>query len=763
MKKSLKKYLKCSSQLIYNTTNMTIKHLVIIIPLLFMFLIPEGILAQGSNAPVPLTPSVNILNFYSDAFVNPVSVSNWAINGNVTYTEVNSNGNYYLKYVFEAGKFLVQTANFTSIDVSAKNYLHIDIYTPNAASLGITIIDGSSPNQHQFQVQCATPTLNKWLSYDIPLSLFTNNGVDLTNLKALQFIVGNNANLAGTSISIDNIYFSTTANFFLKNGGSVTSISSWGTNSDGSNLGGLGNNLLTDFVSNNINYYITNNSGISLDNDWFIGGINSKVIVGDGTNSTSFTIPSNYTIVNNCVNGITLSPSVDDISIGLLLKPAIKGLQIPTSFTGLSYESNAMVSGKYFSSTFTKHVNLIKNLGIGVIRIGANSSDNMIWNNALRNGYSGSDKIFKDDVDRFFGFATAIGWKSMFGLNVGTGTISQATDEVKYINSQSYATNLLYYELGNEPDLFHNWARIPPAFPLYPDPKSYRVSDYIVDFDAFYNSIHNTIPTAKISGSTSCCHLTDFAIPFINTEYTKLSQSTYHYYSGATSTATLLTNDATLASTTATLVNQAKSFGLPFRWSECNSVAGGLLGVSNKLASALWGADFMFTTALLGASGVNFHGGNAGAYTPIEYGNFDGINGNVRPRPLYYGILAFSLASKGTFIQNTFNTGSAINANAYSVFGTDGKYYVTIINKDVSKQAFVAIKGLPAFHNSQVIRLSTVAFGSDSATADTLALGNATTDINGNWINASSEIAGSDITGYTIKVPASSIVIVVIN
>lgn len=449
-----------------------------------------------------------------------------------------------------------------------------------------------------------------------------------------------------------------------------------------------------------------------------------------------------------------ISPSAGDVAFNVSIDSTVKGIAIPSTFIGLSYEANATVSGKYFSNTFTKHVNLVKNLGTGIIRIGANSADKMIWNHSLRNGYTGGDKIFTDDVDRFFGFATAIGWKSMFGVNVGTGTVAQATDEIKYID-QNYSSNVLNYELGNEPDLFHDWV---------PGQTAYSVLSYQTDFDNFYSSIHSATPNVKISGPATCCHLSDFAVPFVTLENAKLAQVSYHYYTGANSIATLLIDDASLIANTNTLVNLAKTYNLPFRYAECNSIAGGgLQGVSNKLASALWGADYMYITAKMGVAGVNFHGGSAGNYTPIEYGNFDGINGNVRPRPLYYGMLAFSLGSKGKFIQNNATVvGGVLNCKVYTILGDDSNYYITLINKDLTSQAYVKITGMPVNHATLITRLTGTVIA-DPATPDNVILGNATADATtGLWSNAASEKAGWDYSSYQLQVPASSIAILVI-
>jgi len=168
-------------------------------------------------------------------------------------------------------------------------------------------------------------------------------------------------------------------------------------------------------------------------------------------------------------------PSAGDGIINVTIKPNDTGVAIPSSFIGLSYEINASISGKYLSSTFTKHVNLVKNLGAnGVLRIGAYSVDNYHWKNTAAPATLAANTIYRDNIDRIFGFSTATGWKCIFGVNLATDSALVVADEIKYINDH-YASRVLNYEFGNEPDLYHNWARIPPQYPLYPTPGWYQV------------------------------------------------------------------------------------------------------------------------------------------------------------------------------------------------------------------------------------------------------------------------------------------------
>lgn len=74
--------------------------------------------------------------------------------------------------------------------------------------------------------------------------------------------------------------------FYSKSSGSLNSLSTWGTNKDGSGTSPA------SFGTSGTNYYVVNNGSPSTTGNWFITGTNTTVVFGDGTNSGNFIIPS---------------------------------------------------------------------------------------------------------------------------------------------------------------------------------------------------------------------------------------------------------------------------------------------------------------------------------------------------------------------------------------------------------------------------------------------------------------------------------------
>ena len=102
--------------------------------------------------------------------------------------------------------------------------------------------------------------------------------------------------------------------------------------------------------------------------------------------------------------------------------------------------------------------------------------------------------------------------------------------------------------------------------------------------------------------------------------------------------------------------------GLPLQLGEGNSVScGGMPGVSNSFASAVWAVDTLFNLAAVGMRGFNFHGGGSSlaSYSAFVFAN--GSTERVTVQPLFYALHVFARATRDyprivyTEVQSTTN------------------------------------------------------------------------------------------------------------
>ncbi|MCX6285145.1 MAG: T9SS type A sorting domain-containing protein, partial [Bacteroidetes bacterium] len=360
--------------------------------------------------------------------------------------------------------------------------------------------------------------------------------------------------------------------------------------------------------------------------------------------------------------------------ITITLNPGITGKTIPPDFAGLSFEKNCLKKG-YFNPRFDTLVRLFKTCGIKSLRVGGNSVDT----NTLSRDTAGRHYT-RAALDSLFLFAQKAGCKIIMGLNLKHSNALSADTEASYV-MQYQNSSLFGFEVGNEPD-------------LYPKSK-YSYSDYKRDFTSYYNTIRQSNPAAVFTGPDCASNFETFTLPFCGEMGDKISMLTQHYYGGKKDSATISVQIDSLMSMyklahvseeVRRLAGCASSKGIIFRMSECNSIDdGGQKGVSDAFVSALWALDYMYQLASESCAGVNFHGGLDGEYTV-----FSRDSGIYRARPIAYGILAFQIGSKGSFIYDTV-TNKKINLDSYSVIDSSNNIYTTVINKetDTLKKAVI--------------------------------------------------------------------------
>jgi hypothetical protein len=355
---------------------------------------------------------------------------------------------------------------------------------------------------------------------------------------------------------------------------------------------------------------------------------------------------------------------------------------IGPGFAGLSYEKSHINDG-FFTPTNTDLIGLFKLLGPSVLRVGGNSVDKTTWSQTGTGDTTGI--IAPADVTALEGFMKATGWTLIYGVNMAADNPSLAATEATYV-ATTVGTSLYGFEIGNECDEYpHNGVRT----------STWTYADFLAQWKTFYTPMHTAAPNSPFTGPASAADVATWTVPFASDEGSTVILLTQHYYRGngmsASSTlAELLMPDPSLITQLGDLQTAATSNHIKnaFRMSEANSFYnGGADGISDAVGSGLWVVDFLFTNAMYGSTGVNFHGGgNSTGYTPIA-----DLNSVVQEaRPDYYGMLLFTLAGQGPMLDTTVSAGT-LNFTAYTVAPGVGETNVVLLNKDPTTAAHVTV------------------------------------------------------------------------
>ena len=168
---------------------------------------------QPTAAP-PAPTAASALSLLTKVYTNH-AVDTWLTSwSQAQETDVTVGGDTVKKYfgLNYAGVEFYASGN--EIDGTAWSYFHVDVWTPDATSVGIKLVDfgpnavfaGGDDTEGQVNFNASsTPALvtGQWISLDIPLSAFKTAGLTATpqHLAQLLFIATQN------TVYVDNVYF----------------------------------------------------------------------------------------------------------------------------------------------------------------------------------------------------------------------------------------------------------------------------------------------------------------------------------------------------------------------------------------------------------------------------------------------------------------------------------------------------------------------------------------------------------------------------
>lgn len=432
------------------------------------------------------------------------------------------------------------------------------------------------------------------------------------------------------------------------------------------------------------------------------------------------------------------------------------GMVLNRSFCGLSYEKSKLTGG-LFVATNTALIDMFGQIAPAFLRIGGNSVDTTCWG-----GISNKTPITAAQVDAFAGFINALpsNWQVIYGINMSVNSPSNCAAEAAYAEN-ALGSRLLGFEIGNECDLYSvNGIRS----------TNYTFAKFLPQWQALAAAITNSVPgwatTNRgngwaLTGPATAGNTEGYTVPFASDEAGVISLLTQHYYraNGQNSNSTLallLEPDPKLPGTVSNVVMAATAAKLPlgFRMDECGSFYnGGAPNVSDAYGTALWTLDLMFTIALDGGQGVNFHGGGDGpGYTPIA----DNGTAVVQARPEFYGLKLFSLVSQpGNVIPAAVSLSSNINFTAYGVRHPSGEISAVLINKETNDAVQVTINLGAIVSAATMIELTGPALDSTNG----YTIGGAAINADGSWSGGVQSVTPAVNGVLTLTVPPISAIL----
>ncbi len=430
--------------------------------------------------------------------------------------------------------------------------------------------------------------------------------------------------------------------------------------------------------------------------------------------------------------------------IALIVRPGARPSPIPRSFLGLSTEYWTLYLDERHAALYGRVLSLLHVRGDGplVLRIGGDSSDHAVYEPPRLRRARWAFALTARFARRTARIVRALRLRVIFDLNLLTASPTSAAAWVTETQKVFPPGSIIGYEIGNEPDLYGHayWVRStePGSFaPLLPGVAT--PASYAADYDAFAQVIRRADPEAALLGPAVSNPAS--ALGWIRTLLARphpgLRELTAHRYpySGCALPASsrrptiggILSQQASagMAQSLAPMVALARHAGLPARLTEFNSVTcGGLRGVSNTFATALWAPDAIFELVRAGLSAANLHVRVRAINAPFTF-NARGLVA----RPLLYGLILFTraLGPHAQLMPVQLHCSPSLHLKAWAVKVARNHLHVLLI--DEGPRAAVLRLDVPATKPAQVQHLLAPSVRSRSG----VTLAGQTLGQNGGW------------------------------
>ncbi len=418
---------------------------------------------------------------------------------------------------------------------------------------------------------------------------------------------------------------------------------------------------------------------------------------------------------------------------------------VPHSFLGLSTEYWTLPVDERHIMLYARVISMLHVPGDGpfVLRIGGDSSDHTLFDPTVHDLPRWAFGLTEDFIARTARLVREIGLRVIIDLNLITATPHEAAAWAQEAEATMPTGSIIGFEVGNEPDLYSRafWVQATDAvrFEGRALPNDITPASYVGDFNTYSRLLSRVVPHVPLYAPALANPRADLSwiVALLRDPHPGLRVVSGHRYpySGCTFPGTsqyptidrILSENATvgMANSIEPAVILARLAGLPFVLTEFNSITcGGMPGVSNTFATALWAPDAVFELERAGVEAVHLHARQHAINDPFT---FDGPR--FVARPLLYGLILFArtLGPDAQLVQTRLRSPGTDHVKVWAVKVGTGTLHVLYINKG-PRDVHVNSQ-LPATASATVQRLLAVSPSAESG----VTLGGQSLDQDAQW------------------------------
>jgi hypothetical protein len=409
--------------------------------------------------------------------------------------------------------------------------------------------------------------------------------------------------------------------------------------------------------------------------------------------------------------GVGRAAGFGSIPVSVSVDRTHPGSPVPRDFLGLSFELSSLHQIAGYADVGDL-VALLRSLGPGVLRFGGVTADTRVaWTDeATARAPWASSVLEIEDLRELGRLAAKSGWHVLLTIGLGHYEPEAAAREAAAAKS-ALGGWLEGIELGNEPDAYARHG-------LRSEP--WTVVQYDAQVAAYRSAIEAAAPGIALAGpdvSGSDAFESWGLGELINQRPALLTG--HHYPLGckgrlAPTIARLLSPRIRRMETSSLrrYVSISQASEVPFRLDEANTVScGGVAGISNTFASALWAVGYLTQAMTMGVSGINLQGNpaNCGGYTPVCAGiPADLAMGALGAQPEWYALLLADLLIGDRPLPTVTSSMGRPNVEVTTLIAGDGRLHCVVVDDDPPGAPSLAVRLRvgPGFQGASILSLT---------------------------------------------------------
>jgi hypothetical protein len=409
--------------------------------------------------------------------------------------------------------------------------------------------------------------------------------------------------------------------------------------------------------------------------------------------------------------GIAVGARPALVPLSVAVDPTHPGPPVPREFLGLSFELASLPQIASYAASGDL-VTFMRSLGPGVLRFGGVTADSQIGWAEPPSGRPAwaSYGLEAGDLGELAKLATETGWRVLLTIGLAHYEPEAAAREAATAKAL-LGSSLAGIELGNEPNAYaqHGLREEPWTFVQYES----QVAAYRSAIEAAAPGIPLAGPDVSGSGVFDTWGLGEA----IDQQPALLTG--HHYPLGCAEdpapTIARLLSRATRSKEIGSLdryMSVARASEIPFRMDEANTVScGGMPGISNTFASALWAVGYMAQAMSMGVSGINFHGepANCEGYSPLCAPTPQALaTGALVAQPEWYAMLLAKALIGDRPLATVNSSPGRPNVHVTTLLARGGRLHAVLVDDDPpgARGAGVHLYVGSGYGDASILRLS---------------------------------------------------------